>query len=94
MREQLLELKSRALAQLESSGSMDELNELKLKFMGKKGELTQVLKSMGKLSAEERPIMGQLANEIRDELDSWSRLALETCGMLEHMRAQAGIRFE
>ena len=70
MREQLLELKSRALAQLESSGSMDELNELKLKFMGKKGELTQVLKSMGKLSAEERPIMGQLANEIRDELDS------------------------
>ena len=32
--------------------------------------------------------------ETRDELDSWSRLALETCGMLEHMRAQAGIRFE
>ena len=73
MREQLLELKSRALDQLKASQSSEEVNELKLKFMGKKGELTQILKSMGKLSPQERPVMGQLANEIRDELGNPDR---------------------
>ena len=48
---------------------MEHLNEQKVRFLGKKGELTAILKGMGKLSAEERPVMGQLANEVRDEIN-------------------------
>lgn len=70
MRDQLLELKKQAQHRLELCNSMEALNDFKLQYMGKKGELTQVLRNMGKLSAEERPIMGQLANEIRDELEA------------------------
>ena len=54
---------------MEEAKSMDYLNEQKVRFLGKKGELTTILKGMGKLSAEERPIVGQLANEVRDEIN-------------------------
>ena len=47
----------------------EELEALRIKYLGKKGELTGVLKMMGKLSAEERPAMGQLANEVRAALE-------------------------
>ena len=46
-----------------------ELEELRIRYLGKKGELTAVLKQMGKLSAEERPVMGQLANELRSAVE-------------------------
>ena len=45
-----------------------DLEALRVKYLGKKGELTAVLKQMGKLSAEERPVIGQLANEVRERL--------------------------
>ena len=50
--------------------SPENLEALRVKYLGKKGELTAILKQMGKLSAEERPVMGQLANQIRAELES------------------------
>ena len=47
-----------------------ELDALRVRFLGKKGELTAVLKQMGKLSAEERPVIGQLANDVRAKLEA------------------------
>lgn len=69
MQEQLRLLKEKAENELARCQQLDELTEVKVKYLGKKGELTQILRGMGQLSAEERPVMGQLANEIRDSLE-------------------------
>ena len=70
MKEQLELIKSNALEALENATTPAALEELRVKLLGKKGELTAVLKMMGKLSAEERPIMGQLANTVRAEIEA------------------------
>lgn len=70
MKEQLANIRAQALAALESARDAAALDELRVKYLGKKGELTAVLKQMGRLSAEERPAMGQLANEVRAALES------------------------
>ncbi len=77
MKQQLEEIKSRAAAALAGAKLPQEIDELRVKFLGKKGELTGILKQMGKLSAEERPVIGQLANEVRSwiEKDIDTRLA-------------------
>ena len=67
MKETLLKIKAEALASLESSDA--NLEEIRIKYLGKKGELTSVLRMMGQLSPEERPIMGQMANEVRAEIE-------------------------
>ena len=69
MKQQLENIRLQALAALENADSPAALEELRVKFLGKKGELTAVLKMMGKLSAEERPVMGALANTVRAELE-------------------------
>ena len=69
MREKLLEIKEIALSSINEVAGLDEIEQLRVKFLGKKGELTSVLRDMGKLIAEERPIVGQIANEVRDELE-------------------------
>ena len=69
MKAQLEQIKQNALTSLDAADSMAALDELRIKFLGKKGELTAVLKQMGKLSAEERPIMGQLANSVRADIE-------------------------
>ncbi len=69
MKEQLEQIKLRALADLESADTPAALEELRVRLLGKKGELTAVLKMMGTLSAEERPIMGQLANNVRATIE-------------------------
>lgn len=70
MKDKLNQIKNEALESLEGLRDLDELETLRVKFLGKKGELTSVLRGMGKLSAEERPKMGKLANEVRDEIES------------------------
>ena len=70
MREQLEQIKQNALAALEAAATPAALEELRVKLLGKKGELTAVLKQMGKLSPEERPIMGQMANTVRAEIEA------------------------
>ena len=70
MRDELKKIKEAAVQALEEAASMDYLNEQRVRFLGKKGELTTILKGMGKLSDEERPLMGQLANEVRDEINN------------------------
>ena len=69
MKTLLSELRQRAVAEFAAAEDAAALDALRVKYLGKKGELTAVLKQMGKLSAEERPVMGQLANEIRAELE-------------------------
>ena len=70
MKEQLISLKERALSEIKQSSSMEELDSLRVKYSGKKGELTAILKGMGKLSAEERPEMGKIANEVREAIET------------------------
>ena len=70
MKEQLELIKSNALAALDAAETPAALEELRVKLLGKKGELTAVLKMMGKLSPEERPVMGQLANAVRAEIEA------------------------
>ena len=70
MKEQLQEIKSRALANMQAAQDLAALDTVRVSVLGKKGELTAVLKLMGKLSAEERPIMGQMANAVRAELEA------------------------
>ena len=69
MKEQLAQIRAAALAAFEAAGDSAALDALRVQYLGKKGELTAVLKQMGKLSAEERPAMGQLANEVRAALE-------------------------
>ena len=69
MKAQLEQIKQQALSALEAADTPAALDEVRVKFLGKKGELTAVLKQMGKLSAEERPVMGQLANAVRAEIE-------------------------
>ncbi len=69
MKEKIEALRLEAIEALSLAQSLQEIEALRVKFLGKKGELTAVLKMMGSLSAEERPIMGQLANAVRAELE-------------------------
>lgn len=70
MKEKLAKIKSMAEEAFASAKTLDSLEELRVKFLGKKGELTAVMKGMGALSPEERPKVGQLANEVRDFIGS------------------------
>ncbi|MGL4791800.1 MAG: phenylalanine--tRNA ligase subunit alpha, partial [Anaerotignaceae bacterium] len=69
MKDMLKEIHQKALATLESIEQIKDLEEIKVKLLGKKGELTAILKGMKDLSNEERPIIGQLANEVRQDIE-------------------------
>ena len=75
MKNQLEQIKLAAMTALDEAATPAALDELRVRYLGKKGELTAVLKQMGKLSAEERPVMGQLANSVRAEIEA----KLEEC---------------
>ncbi len=68
MKQLLQELKTASLSAIQNAENIEVLENLRVKYLGKKGELTAILKQMGKLSEEERPVVGQLANEIREAL--------------------------
>lgn len=69
MKQQLENIENAAMTEASSSDSIKALDELRIKYLGKKGELTAILKQMGKLSAEERPVIGQLANKVRQDIE-------------------------
>ena len=69
MKEKLESIKQAALAAAENADSIGALEELRVQFLGKKGEVSAILKSLGSLSPEERPKMGALANEVRAEIE-------------------------
>ena len=68
--EKIEQISADTLAAIAESVSLDAVNDIRVKILGKKGELTAVLKTMGKLSAEERPVIGAKANEVREAVES------------------------
>ncbi|MDN4072662.1 phenylalanine--tRNA ligase subunit alpha [Fictibacillus terranigra] len=68
MQDRLQALKEEALLKIQQANELKELQEIKVSYLGKKGPITEVLKGMGKLSPEERPVIGAYANEVRDAI--------------------------
>lgn len=69
MKEKLEALRQEAIAQLNDVADVQKLNDLRVKYLGKKGALTEILRGMGALSAEERPLIGQVANDVRGAIE-------------------------
>lgn len=68
MKEKIEQIKKDSLVEIKECKDIKTLNDLKVKYLGKKGELTVVLRGMGAVSPEERPIIGSMVNEVRDEI--------------------------
>ena len=69
MKEQLQALKETALSELAAADNLDALKEVRIKYLGKKGPMTEILRGMGAVSAEERPKIGQIVNEVKKILE-------------------------
>ena len=77
MKEKLAEIRNKAKEQIEKVEDLQSLNDIRVKILGKKGELTEILRGMGALSAEERPVVGSLVNEVRNEIENEIKKAEE-----------------
>ncbi len=91
MKKQLANIKELALKKLSAANDLKTLEELRVELLGKKGELTKILKGMGGLSKEERPIIGQLANEVRSAIEqklTESKKNLEAKAMEVKLKAE------
>ena len=93
MKQQLEQIRSQALAALDAAETPAALEELRVSLLGKKGALTAVLKQMGGLSPEERPIMGQVANAVRADIEAKleERKAIINAAVLEQKLAAEAI---
>ena len=91
MEQKINELRERAQEAIKNSASLKELDEVRVKFLGKKGELTGLLRGMSQLSAEERPIVGQLVNNARREIED---LLAEKNSQLKAAELQAKLASE
>ena len=69
MKEMMEKLREASIRAILESEDVDSLEALRVKYLGKKGELTGILRQMGRLSAEERPVMGQFANKLREDIE-------------------------
>ena len=81
MREMMQKLREASLKAIRDCSDPETLESLRVRYLGKKGELTAILRQMGRLSAEERPQMGQLANQLREEIEEsieWRRSQLNS----------------
>ena len=70
MKEQINQIKQNALEEIINTQELKSLNDVRVKYLGKKGELTSVLRGMGALPTEERPIIGSLVNDVRAEIEN------------------------
>ncbi|WP_053956171.1 phenylalanine--tRNA ligase subunit alpha [Inediibacterium massiliense] len=77
MKDQLEKIKNLAKSAIEATKSMQDLEQIRVKYLGKKGELTLVLRGMKDLSNEERPLIGKIANEVREEIEGSLQKAIE-----------------
>lgn len=69
MKDKLLEIQNEVLNRIDNINNLEECEDIRVKILGKKGELTLLLREMGKLSKEERPVIGKLANEVRQSIE-------------------------
>lgn len=70
MKEQIEKIRQSALEEIKNANDEKVLNDARVKYLGKKGELTLILRGMGEMAPEERPVIGSLVNEVRDELEN------------------------
>ena len=70
MKEEIIQIEKKAIKEVELSQDIKTLEEAKVKYLGKKGELTAILRGMGALSPEERPVIGSLVNEVREKIET------------------------
>lgn len=77
MKEQIEKIKTEALEEIKKATDSLKLDELRVKFLGKKGALTGILRNMGNLSPDERPVIGKFANEVREDIESALENALK-----------------
>ncbi|MBR2028033.1 MAG: phenylalanine--tRNA ligase subunit alpha [Oscillospiraceae bacterium] len=77
MKQQLENIRQLSLEQIAQATTPAEIDDIRVRVLGKKGEVTAILKQMGKLSAEERPVMGALANEVREVVEKAIETKLE-----------------
>ena len=92
MKEQLLNMKEKASQALSGANTLQDLEDIRIALLGKKGELTAILRGMGGLSAEERPVIGQLANEVRSFIEGKieeQKKALLASARAEQLKAEA-----
>lgn len=86
MKLQLEQIHQKAKQALQDAKNSADIENLRISFLGKKGELTSILKQMGKLTPEERPIIGQLANEVRSSIEN--EIETRTAAIKEEMQKQ------
>lgn len=86
MKAALEAIRQKIVVELQEAHDMQALENIRVKFLGKKGELTAILKQMGKLSAEERPVIGQMANEIRAFIED--RISTRTAQLKNELMQQ------
>ena len=92
MKEMMEKLREASIKAILESEDVDSLEALRVKYLGKKGELTGILRQMGRLSAEERPVMGQLANKLRADIEAAidaRKQVLSTALMEKKLEAEA-----
>jgi len=68
MEEKLQDIQEEAISEIKSASDLDQLEDLRIKYLGKKGEVTQILRGMGDLPPEKRPVIGKLANQVKGKL--------------------------
>lgn len=83
MKEQLEQLQQEALHEIQAASSQKELNDVRIKYLGKKGPMTEVLRGMGKLSPEERPVVGELVNTVRATIQDTLEARIEEVKAVE-----------
>ena len=91
MKDRLKQIMDEAMAQIDSSDKLDKLNEIKVSFLGKKGELTSILKSMKDVAPEDRPKVGQMVNDARSKIEEHleeKKKAFEQAIREEKMKAE------
>ena len=91
MKDQINKAKEKSTKEIEKCKSLKELNDIRVKYLGKKGELTIILRGMGALSEEERPVIGSLVNEVKEEIE---KLIQEKAEQLEQEQLNEKLKSE
>ncbi len=91
MKDQINKAKENSTKEIERCKSLKELNDIRVKYLGKKGELTIILRGMGALSEEERPVIGSLVNEVKEEIE---KLIQEKAEQLEQEQLNEKLKSE
>ena len=94
MKEKLEQIKAEAVAKIQEADVPEKLNDVRVKFLGKKGELTAVLKGMKDVAPEERPKVGQLVNDTRAAIEELLEESTPAPGIITEVLAANGTQVE